>query len=251
MRKLLVLVLSFGLFVSTLFAEVKPPRGKFERKFENATFALYVEQNGENHFTCSATAYQKIKGGYLLLSAGHCIDGRDQLKFSVKTDVDDSLPAMPVKVVKYAFQDGYDFSILEFDTKDKYPTIQIGNESEVAIGDKIENVSFALGLAKQFYWGHVATAILRPNKATNSAPNLLLDHFLADVDGAGGSSGSAIVSAKRHHIVGILVSGVSGAQIGFGIMPMSKFYSFRANPIYTDHTSTPTGYSGPGLSHGH
>jgi hypothetical protein len=232
MRKFLALALSFGLFVSNAFAGIKPPRGKFERNYEKATFALYVEKDGVNHFTCSATAYEKVKGGYLLVSAGHCIGGRDTWKFSVKEDVDDSLPAMPVTIVKYALTDEYDFSILEFDTKKKYPTIKLGSEEELSIGDSVENVSFALGIAKQFNNGYVATEILKHNDASDSAGRWLLNHYLVEIDGAPGSSGSSIVSKKSHHIVGLLVSGIQGQQVGMGVIPMSQFYSFRADPQY-------------------
>jgi hypothetical protein len=235
---LAVLTLMVSPALST-FANVKPPRTKFERNFMNATFALYVEKYGEKHFTCSATAYEKIKGGYLLISAGHCIDGRDNLNFYVRTDVDDALPYMPVTVVKYALTETLDFSILELDTKNKYPTIQIGSEEDLAVGDAIENVSFALGIAKQFNNGYVATDLLHSNEETNSSAMWLLNHFLVEVDGGPGSSGSAIVSKEKHQIVGLLVSGISGEQVGHGIIPMSEFYAFRADPKWTAHHLAP------------
>jgi len=231
-------ILSVSAQISAIPEKIQPPRGKFERNFENATFALYVERNGEKHFTCTATAYEKIKGGYLLVSAGHCIDGRDTLKFFVRTDVDDSLPYMPVTVIKYALTEKLDFSILELNTKNKYPTIQLGSDENLAVGDAIENVSFALGIAKQFNNGYVATDLLHPNEETSGSSSMwLLNHFLVEVDGAGGSSGSAIVSNNSHKIVGLLVSGISGEQIGHGIIPMSEFYAFRADPQYTAHHS--------------
>lgn len=236
MKRFLAVALSLGLFISSAVADVKPPRGKFEQKLENATFALYVEKSdGENHFTCTATAYEKTKTGYLLVSAGHCIDGRDDLKFSVKTDVDDSLPAMPVTVVKYELDDIYDFSILQLDTKRLFPIIGLGSEEDAAVGDKIENVSFALGMAKQFNNGYIATQMLHPNDTTASAPQWFLHHFLVEVSGAPGSSGSAIVSKRSHRIVGLLVSGVRDEQMGFGVIPMSMFYSFRSDPKFTAH----------------
>jgi len=231
--------------IASTFAGIKPPRGKFERNFENASFALYVEKNGEQHFTCTATAYEKIKGGYLLISAGHCIDGRDNLKFSVRTDVNDALPYMPVKVVKYALTEKLDFSILEFDTNDKYPTIQIGSEEDLAVGDAIENVSFALGIAKQFNNGYVATDLLHSNEETSGYSSMwLLNHFLVEVDGGPGSSGSAIVSKDKHQIVGLLVAGMRGEQIGHCIIPMSEFYAFRADPQYNSpHPARPETHS--------
>lgn len=235
-KKLLALAVLLTASVLPASANVKPHRGKFERNFENATFALYVERNNEKHFTCTATAYEKVKGGYLLISAGHCIDGRDMLNFSVRTDVDDSLPYMPVEVVKYALTENLDFSILMLKTDRKFPTIQIGSEEELAVGDAIENVSFALGIAKQFSNGYVATDLLHSNEETSGSSAMwLLNHFLVEVDGAGGSSGSAIVSKENHQIVGLLVAGISGEQIGHSIIPMSAFYAFRADPKYTAH----------------
>ena len=236
-RRGLITLLISGLLTFTTNAQagIKQPRNGFDRKFEKATFALYIDEGDGTHFTCTATAYQKIKGGYLLLSAGHCIDNRDTSNFFVKTDVDDTLPAMPVTVIKYGFDSGADFSILELDTKLSFPTIQLGSEDELAINDGIENVSFALGIAKQFNNGWVASEVLKNNDVSKQSDKLLVAHFLVDVDGAGGSSGSAIVSKRTHHIDGILTTGWEGAVIGMGIEPISRFYAFRANPKYVAH----------------
>ena len=239
-RRGLITLLISGLLALTPNAQagIKQPRNGFDKKLEKATFALYVKQYNDEtvpRFTCTAIAYQKIKGGYLLLSAGHCIDNRDDAAFFVRTDVDDSLPFLPVTVVKYDFDKDNDFSILELDTKLSFPTIQLGSEDELAIGDKIENISFALGVAKQFNNGYVASEVLKDNDASKQSDKLLVGHFLVEVDGAGGSSGSAIVSKRSHHVVGVLTTGFPDAQIGMGIEPISKFYAFRADPKYVAH----------------
>jgi hypothetical protein len=207
----------------TLVSPVKQigaPTG-FAGKVFDATFAVYHRNpKGEDIFICTATAFEKIAGGYNLLSAGHCVDGTPAEDiFTVSDDLGN--PAVPVRVVR-ARRDatGQDFAIFELKTAGKYPVIPLGDERDSRIGDATLNTNFALELGKQLTRGIVASAGLYKHPR----------YFIVDEYGNAGASGSAVVSEKTHRIIGVTIAMTGDAGVGMFIERISTFPEFLAAP---------------------
>lgn len=174
---------------------------------------------------CTAQPIKKTADGYILLSAGHCVqDTPVDLQFSVADDINGTLH--PVTMIKAYDGDGLDFSIFDFKTKKKYPVFEIGNESSLHIGDDTVNVNFGSGMTKQLSFGKVSsTSILK----TEDSDDDTVGKFIVQQDAAPGASGSVVISAKSHKIVGVLVYEFKD-RIGFGVEPISNLAKFLAGP---------------------
>jgi hypothetical protein len=222
MRRTLIAMLAFvlSLPIAANSWTIQPPKG-FEGDLFKATFALYGHRGKEERFLCTTTSFKVVPGGYDLVGAGHCVAESGAETFSVAEDV--GAPETPVTVIKYEDDKDYDFAIFELKTDKQYPVITLDTVEGKSIGDDIINPNFALGLGKQLSRGTISTGILNDG------------NFLAQIFGAGGSSGSAVVSATNHGIIGIAVDGYydsdgSVAVIGMGIEPIDKFYEFMTKP---------------------
>jgi len=193
----------------------------FAGKVYDATFALYHRSpKGEDTFICTATAFEKISGGYNLLTAGHCVDGTPAEDiFTVSDDLGN--PAVPVRIVKARRDEtGQDFAIFELKTAGKYPVIPLGDERDSRVGDATLNVNFALELGKQFTRGIVASAGIYKHPR----------YFIVDEYGNAGASGSAVVSDKTHKIIGVTIAMTGRAGVGMFIERISTLPEFLAAP---------------------
>lgn len=203
---------------------MKTPRG-FAGQLWGSTLALYGTKGGTTHFLCTAEPFEKIAGGYHLISAGHCVQLVPQdVEFSVANEIGGS--RTPVKVMKVYMGDGLDFAEFELMTDQKYTPFVLGDEHDVRIGEKIINPNFALGLGKQLSFGTVSSNILVPSQKCPLYE--CSGSFLVQTYGAGGSSGSAVVSLKTHQVIGLIDWSYDKGTIGFGIQPISTFYKFLA-----------------------
>lgn len=205
---------------------MKAPRG-FAGQLWNSTLALYGTKNGDTRFLCTAEPFEKIAGGYHLISAGHCVQlVPEGVEFSVAEEIGGV--ATPVTVMKVYMGDGLDFAEFELKTDRQYTPFVLGDEHDSRVGDKIVNPNFALGLGKQLSFGTVSS-----NTLIASAKCRLQEcsgSFLVQAYGAGGSSGSAIVSLKTHQVIGLVDWGIDKGNIGFGVQPISTFYKFLNGP---------------------
>jgi hypothetical protein len=221
---LLAVVLALSTIGASTFElpvrQIGAPSG-FAGKVYDATFALYHRNpKGDDTFICTATAFEKIPGGYNLLSAGHCVDGTPAEDiFTVSDDL--GHPAVPVRVVKARREaNGEDFAVFELKTAGKYSVIPLGDERDTRVGDETLNVNFALALGKQFTRGMVASA------GIYKFPK----YFLVDEYGNHGASGSAVVSAKTHRIIGVTIGMTGEAGVGLFIERISTFPEFLLAP---------------------
>ena len=226
MKRFLALTLLFLLTVSSISAgDLQPPQG-FTGKLYASTLALYATLNGEVHFICIAEPFEKINGGYHLISAGHCVQQiPDHVKFFVSDDIGG--PLVAVTLLKAYEGDGLDFSAFELKTKKKYTMFVLGDEHDATIGDAIINPNFAAGIGKQLSLGHVSSDVL-PITSRCSEDGCAGD-FVVQSYGAGGSSGSAVVDERTHRVIGLVVWGFDGI-LGFGVEPISKFHKFLVGP---------------------
>jgi len=223
---LLLAFLSFGAQAITL----QPPKG-FEGKVWNSTLALYGTFNNTTHFLCTTEIIGKteIKPGrydYRLLSAGHCVQLPPAgLQFSVSYDIG-GLRAN-VTLVKVYMKADIDMAIFDWVTTEKYDVMEIGDDTNLQIGDEIINTNFAAGLGKQLSHGVISSGRL---PLSDNCDEDCANDFLVQAFGAGGASGSAIISVKTHKIIGIAIWQVQGANIGIGVEPISNFAVFMAGP---------------------
>lgn len=230
-----ILIAAFALtFVgSGLSATIKPPKGYY-RKAYDATFMLYgssKKDQVENHPMCSATAFRKVQGGYLLLSAGHCTkEGTPDefpadLTYSVSSDI--GTPTYPVKLLKFAFNEetNLDFSIFFFPTALKFPVIELGDENSERVGNATYNFNFSKGVVKIFAKGVVAAPLIPKGEPHNL--------WLVTQFAASGSSGSAVISEKTHKIIGIVSYGWETRTMPEGIVPISvvKYELLKINDL--------------------
>jgi hypothetical protein len=224
MKKFLLILLAMALLSLPTAANIGEPKGFLGKVYSN-TFALYGHLGTKTLFDCTASIYDKTGGGYLMITAGHCIqDVPEGVQFSVSEQIGGEL--MPVKVLKVREEGSMDFAQLELDTKKVYPVTKLGDESTLAIGDSVINANFADSIGKQISLGRVATKELTP---TRDCPEECKDGFLIQVFGSGGSSGSAVISKKTHKIVGIVVWGFD-VNVGMGVEPISRFQTFLQMP---------------------
>jgi trypsin-like peptidase len=226
MKRLLTVALLFLLTGLSMSADaIRAPRG-FAGTLYKGTLALYGTLNKDTRFLCTATPYEKIKGGYHLITAGHCVQLMfESTVFSVADDI--GLTQMPVTVVKVRMEDNIDFAEFELKTTKKYSVVSLGDEWGSAIGDKTINVNFALGIEKQVSHGQIASKDIT---ATKACPAECIGDFLVQESGSHGSSGSAVVAEKTRQVIGIVIYGWDGSNIGVGVEPISRFYKFLQMP---------------------
>jgi hypothetical protein len=220
----LMLFILMGLSVSA--DSLRAPRG-WTGSMYKSTLALYGTKGGVTRFLCTAEPFEKIAGGYRLISAGHCVQ---LVPMDVQFSVAESIggPLTPVKVLKAYLGDGYDFSEFELKTDRKYSLFILGDEHDSRVGDSVVNPNFAVGFGKQLSLGAVSSDILL---VSSSCPiDECAGSFLVQTYGAGGSSGSAVLSVKTRQVIGLITWSYGRGNVGFGVQPISTFYKFLVGP---------------------
>jgi len=204
---------------------VKEPGEEGIAKVYAASFALYGQQKGDIRFLCTATIYAKIPGGYLLLSAGHCIEGNpEDIVYSVAENF--GQPRQSVKVIKWLRDKStnIDFAVLELKTDKEYPVLSLDIPMTAGVGDEIIAVDFGNGLGKQYSRGTITSRIIK-HMETETDCDICMDNFYYGmIGGMGpGSSGAALVSLKTGKIVGLAVGYADSAWVA---EPISRFSVF-------------------------
>jgi hypothetical protein len=226
MKRFLTLALIFVLAAASFGAtSIQAPKG-FAGTLYRGTLALYAIQGDRTRFLCTTEPFEKIAGGYHLISAGHCVQlVPADVKFFVADDIGG--PLTPVTMLKAHLGDDLDFSEFELKTARAYPIFELGDERDMRVGDAVINPNFAGGVVKQLGFGTISSGTIPVS------PKCEVDdcagYFLVQIYGMGGSSGSAVISDKTHKVIGLVVMGF-GAPIGFGVEPISKFARFLAEP---------------------
>ena len=225
MRRFLALALIFLLTALSSGAEsIRAPRG-FSGSLYKSVLALYGTKDGHTQFLCTAEPFEKISGGYHLLSAGHCVQLMPEgVAFFVSEQIGG--PLTPVKMMKAYLGDGLDFSEFELKTDRKYSVFVLGDEHGARVGDAVLNPNFSAGVGKQLSHGLISSDILAvsPRCEADCSGDFIIQTFDAP-----GASGSAVVSVRTHQVIGIVINQF-GDAIGFGVEPISKFYKFLAGP---------------------
>lgn len=247
--------LALTLLAVSLFAipaSAKTPQLSFSDSLSKATLAVYSGKQVcaykteetffgpidfwgckfESRFTCTATVVDKDgRGGFIGLTAGHCFN-YELLDQGVKYYISDSLNDKPVlneiHLVKFESDDRYDYALFEFHSIRDYPVIEVLRDGEAfpAIGTPIQNANFSLGVVKQVAEGKVVS-----NEIQNGGGRVC-DHqcggrYFVNIGVGPGASGSAVVDAKTHKIIGMVEAVFPGTQMATIVMPMgTRFADF-------------------------
>jgi hypothetical protein len=169
-------------------------------------------------FICTVTAFEQVKDGYLLVGAGHCTPINDDLYpdmvYYVSNDLDQ--PTHPVRLLKAELdrEGRTDYSIWYYPTKEKLPVIPLGASKVLHVGDKVYNVNFSLHIAKLTSTGEIASIEAVADDAIGC--------FIVNEAASHGASGSSVVSEDQHKIIGILVAGWDGTNLGAAVVPIEE-----------------------------
>lgn len=203
-----VLTFLFAL-VLLLSSPVRAAQDSLIKKFIEATAILYSQDNESNlHFACTATAFQKTDVGYLMLTAGHCID-KDANAYFVSWQENADMPFIRAQVLFRS--DTSDLAVLGVVTTLDIPSLPIGDEKLLSEGDTVYNVACPTALSKQFFRGSVTSTTLAARES--DGPTLGLE-----LPAAPGSSGSAVVDPSQGAIVGVLIQIYPVKDVGGSII---------------------------------
>lgn len=207
---------------------------EFQKDLGRATLALYVgkqtcdwkeedssfgpvnvwECEFKSKFICTATVVDRDDDEYFALTAGHCIEGKED--YYIGDTVEDKPVLRKVEVIKHESDDRYDYAFLTFHSFKSFPSIGMNEvEGDIpAIGTSILNVNFSLGLAKGFLDGKVVSEKLYGEGLKN--------RYLVSIGVGPGASGSAVVDAESHKIVGLVEMIAEGTQMPTIVIPTGK-----------------------------
>jgi len=207
---------------------------------------LYTQdEQGGMQMHCTATAFQKVDGGYLFSTASHCAVqpkgmGAAELTYSEGLEITNAAYFMSLDensgtktflkatVVACGYEDkGDDFCIFYVKTDESFPIVALGEDSTDITGEDVVNISSPYGLGKQTFYGRITmpkldrTVIIDEINWTHTV--------LLEIPGAGpGSSGSTIMCLNQHAVCAFLVGHLGSDAIVVGI-PVSKFKTFLDN----------------------
>jgi len=183
---------------------------KKHQKAETATFLLYgrsASANRDHVPICTAFVYKKVSDGYNLLTAGHCFVNTgapaDVQYFVVPGQVvDGSYKGEDVEVLGAVDDGKMDVAELHLKTNKKYSVLELDNKLP-KIDDKVFFVGYPAVVSQVVMTGRVESEVLRSNGPRNDC-GICEGRILVQIGGAGGASGSPVISEKTGKVVGIL-----------------------------------------------
>jgi Trypsin-like peptidase domain len=172
----------------------------------------------KRRFTCTATVILKEgPNEYVGLSAGHCIDWEHENDYLVGSSIAPDAALHSIKIVKSENDARYDFVIFRFHSLKELPVVHVETiETVPALGTKVMNVNFALGVGKHYSYGHVSSEPL-DDEAFG-----MKQRFMTSLEIAPGASGSAVVDVETHKIIGLAEFEFNRGNLGAGVIPTGK-----------------------------
>jgi hypothetical protein len=240
-------VLAITLLATSLTVTAKPAPA-FSDTLSKATLAVYAGKQVcgykpvdtffglidvwscefKTHFTCTATVVDKDgQGGYVGLTAGHCFN-YELMDSGVKYYVSEALSEKPVlneiTLRKFDFSSRYDYAVFTFQSMRDYPAIETlkDGESVPAIGTAVLNANYSLGIVKQVLEGKVVSKQVTLDEGGPNCDGYCSGRYFVSIGLGRGASGSAVVDAKTHKIIGLVEIVFPGTQMATGVMPMGK-----------------------------
>ncbi len=247
MRKALGMVLSLLLACMPVFAAQEADRTRMSKDHQrayDAALALYGTYGDITHFLCSTTVVAEKaaasntgkKYQYLLLTAGHCIVGDGLplgLQFGVRPDIKPEAPKPELEVVDVIRAENsakYDFAFLNLYSDNEYPYIPIDFNYVPQLEDEVYDVNFTEGIVKQVSLGRVSSQII-DQPSSQQGCNICSGRFMVQIFAGPGASGSAVINAKTHRVIGVGEFGFNGITIGLGVEPTSLLKTWILTPV--------------------
>lgn len=190
-----------------------------EKKFYQATAQLFVNEDGDKRFLCTATVFAKEGKITYLISAAHCAAEDDALSGHVNISKEDFFinfnddlqagPYYPITIVGAGYQHaGDDLLFLAAELDRDIEIIPLA-ENDATLGENITNVACPGGYGKQLFRGSVSLTKVLRNLVFNDI-NWTNNMFLQGEVGPG-SSGSSVASVRQKAIVAIVVGRLSNS----------------------------------------
>ena len=246
-KKLLLTAALLLLSVVPAFA-AKPAPENFNETLSKATVAVYAGKDMcgyktvdtpfgtldvwscefKTQFVCTGTVIRADeRGTYAGLTAGHCFD-YDIMDKGVKYYVAEGLSKEPVlneiHLIKFEADDRYDYAVFQFHSLHQYPVIDFQKSGGTpALGTEILNANYSLGVTKQVLEGKVVSAQIGADEGGRHCSDCAGRYFVGIGVGPG-ASGSAVVDAKTHQIVGLVEAVFPETQMATIVMPMGDTF---------------------------
>ena len=196
---------------------------------KSTSWAVYIRSTGGMNAVCSASAYDTNDTNTFLLSAGHCFLGNDlkRTDFLVTQDHRTFFKATLFKSglkIRTSKNDnsgdmddyeGNDWSIVKVEVGNQ-PVLPIGNSTHLSLGEDLIAVGVPFGMDFLGVQGIVGSKDLSLSKLTWN------HYYGANIYGAGGNSGTGVVSVKQRAIVGIVVAGPGSQSSMMIFTPIDK-----------------------------
>lgn len=240
------LVLALVLLASPLFTSAQETQAQFQDRLSHATLGVYHGEQKcawvsehvwifsflewqckfEEHFTCTATVIAAVplnaSSGYIAITAGHCFDWKELDKYYVADGVYDKPVMHKIIVQKFENDARYDYALITFESRADYPTIELEkmDADGPAIGTEVMNVNFSLGVVKQFTEGKVISEVVKSTEGGDC--DMCKGRYLVSIGIGPGASGSSVVDAHTHKIVGFAEAVFPGTQMPSVVIPAGK-----------------------------
>jgi hypothetical protein len=217
------------------------PSASASPAIDKSVALLYRQTDtGGMEMICTATAFERIAGKTMYLTAAHCVTedepsaiGKSRVvdaPLFLSTDDRDAKDYVRASVIEVGVKEkGYDYAVLS--SALDLPRLLIGDERLERDYVRIRCVGAPAGVGKVMGFGHVALRhIDRPLKFDEQKINWAGAALVSVDDVEGGSSGSAIVSEDTGKIIGILVGTYKSMVIA---VPASRVATQeKANILY-------------------
>lgn len=230
MKRVLSALLAIALIVAPAFGKMS----KLHQRAWDAALVLYGESESAQvsaKALCTATAYQKVSDGYLLLTEGHCIDpGETGAPSDVKYYVA-PLGAQSEKdgdvaeVVKWQNDGVVDAAELHVKTSKHFEVFSLAYQNP-QVDDKVFYVGYPEMFNKVLMEGRIAGDV--GQKANPRNEGIDKGRMTVQTGGGPGVSGSAIIDEHSGKIVGLLEGHLF--ESGVQMVPARAVQDFLAKP---------------------
>jgi len=106
-----------------------------------------------------------------------------------------------ITFLKYENDERYDYAIFAFKSAHDFPMIELADGDVPAIGTRVVNVNFSYGVTKEYLEGKVVSGMIAPDEGDDCKE--CRGRYLATIGVGPGASGSAVVDADTHQIIGL------------------------------------------------
>jgi hypothetical protein len=178
----------------------------------------------KERFTCTATIIfaDPEQGQYMALTAGHCFDWKEIDNYYVSDGVGEKPVMHKVTVQKFEADERYDYAVLTFKSLRPHPAIELETMSAdgPALGTKVINVNYSYGIVKQTMRGEVNSEIIKNTEGGECG--MCKGRYLVSIGIGPGASGSAVVDANTHQIIGFAEGIFPGTAMPSIVIPAGK-----------------------------